>query len=78
MRSSGRKAKKKAGPRKESKRSARVSGQLRHGRPAADSVKEVIKAVSPKNVPFNILRTNENDAYDPQPHEDPGFKKKPI
>jgi hypothetical protein len=35
--------------------------------PAPDSVQEVVDFVSPKGVPYKILKTNEMDAYDPPP-----------
>ena len=34
------------------------------GLPAADSVRAVVKFVSPKKVRYTILKTSERDAYD--------------
>lgn len=44
----------------------KVSGlsQLARGMPALDSVQEVTDFVSPQNVKYKILKTNEMDAYD--------------
>jgi hypothetical protein len=33
--------------------------------PAQDSVQQVVDFVSPKGVPYKILKTTEQDAYDP-------------
>ena len=44
-----------------------VEEQLRPGMPAADSVQKVIDAESPSGAKFQILRTNERDAYDAPP-----------
>jgi len=41
--------------------------QLRTGMPAPDSVQKVIDFVSPKGAKYQILRTNEADAYDQLP-----------
>jgi hypothetical protein len=39
--------------------------QLRPGMPALDSVVEVAEFLSPQNVKYKILKTNERDEYDP-------------
>jgi hypothetical protein len=59
-------------PRKQKKKSPRAAkqsaaevAQLRPGMPAADSVQEVLNLVSPQGKKYEILRTNETDAYDP-------------
>jgi hypothetical protein len=44
-----------------------VANQLRTGMPAIDSVQEVVQAESPEGHKFEIIRTNERDAYDPPP-----------
>jgi hypothetical protein len=46
----------------------KVSGlsQLARGMPALDGVQEVTNFVSPQNVKYKILKTNEMDAYDPE------------
>lgn len=41
--------------------------QLRPGMPSLDSVLEVADFVSPQNVKYKILKTNERDEYDPVP-----------
>ena len=46
---------------------ADVREQPGSGRPAKDSVQEVLDFVSPQGVHYSILRTNEMDAYDPRP-----------
>jgi hypothetical protein len=45
-----------------------VANQLRTGMPAIDSVQNVVQAESPEGHKFEIIRTNERDAYDPPPN----------
>jgi hypothetical protein len=42
----------------------RKTAQPHPGLPAADSVRAVVKFVSPKKVRYTILKTSERDAYD--------------
>ena len=44
-----------------------VADQLQTGMPAIDSVQDVVQAESPTGHRFEILKTNERDAYDPPP-----------
>src|SRR5258708_23563103 len=58
------------GSRKRKSKRAVVKGgpglpQLRRGMPAQDSVQEVVDFVSPRGVPYKILKTTEVDSYDP-------------
>jgi len=39
--------------------------QSHKGMPAENSIKEVVKFVSPQGVRYKILKTTETDAYDP-------------
>ena len=50
---------------KRARRSARRKAAQPHpGLPAADSVRAVVKFVSPEKVRYTILKTSERDAYD--------------
>lgn len=52
--------------------------RLPPGMPAEDSIQQVMEVVSPQNVRYKILRTNEMDAYDPVPEpQERKPKKKP-
>jgi len=46
------------------KRKPGAAAQLHPGLPAPESVRAVVKFVSPKKVRYTILKTSEKDAYD--------------
>jgi hypothetical protein len=46
------------------KRKPRATPRSHPGLPAPDSVRAVVKFVSPKKVRYTILKTSEMDAYD--------------
>ena len=52
----------------------RVSGQIRAGLPAGDSVREVVTFTAGSKV-YRILKTTERDAYDPPPPRPKTSKK---
>lgn len=47
-----------------SKKKPGAAAQSHPGLPAADSVRALVKFVSPKKVRYTILKTSERDAYD--------------